>query len=509
MKTPSPQQQGYYNWIDNSTGSAVLQAVAGAGKTTTLIEGLPRMKGSKFFGAYNKKIAQEIEAKAPKMNDLTVSTLHAAGFRAWLRAAKGVQVNNNKCRDIFRDACTRQPEYKPYETCVLRLVSCAKQAVLGLLIPDSRASWEGFIDHFDIEIPSDEAQLPGLWAVTNSGRLRTATDVAISLARKTLEHSMALDMKEIDFDDMIFCPLIHSARITEYDWVMIDEAQDTNAARRALSLRMLKQGGRLVAVGDRHQAIYGFTGADANALDLIARAVSAVELGLTVTYRCPKAVVNHAHNWVQHIQAHETAPDGSVTQLEGKQLLKAVKPGDAVLCRFNAPLVEHAFALIGAGVPAKVEGREIGKGLIELARRWKVRSLGALEGKLESYLEKETAKYRVKEQESRAAAVSDKVQCLYLLIKLTREQHKGEPSDPIGALVQQIESLFADTGGNGREVVLLSTIHKSKGREWKRVYWLQTGPSKWARKDWELEQENNLCYVATTRAMSELILVQQ
>ena len=29
-----------------------------------------------------------------------------------------------------------------------------------------------------------------------------------------------------------------------------------------------------------------------------------------------------------------------------------------------------------------------------------------------------------------------------------------------------------------------------------------------ARKDWELEQEKNLCYVATTRAIEELILCQ-
>ena len=56
--------------------------------------------------------------------------------------------------------------------------------------------------------------------------------------------------------------------------------------------------------------------------------------------------------------------------------------------------------------------------------------------------------------------------------------------------------------------VVLSSIHKAKGREWNRVYWLQTGPSKWARKEWELQQETNLCYVATTRAKSALYLVE-
>jgi ATP-dependent exoDNAse (exonuclease V) beta subunit len=40
------------------------------------------------------------------------------------------------------------------------------------------------------------------------------------------------------------------------------------------------------------------------------------------------------------------------------------------------------------------------------------------------------------------------------------------------------------------------------------VFWLDragTCPSKWARQAWQAEQENNLCYVAATRSMSELI----
>ena len=66
-------------------------------------------------------------------------------------------------------------------------------------------------------------------------------------------------------------------------------------------------------VGDRHQAIYGFTGADSDSLDLIAAAVSAKQLPLTTTFRCPKAVVTYAQQYVNHIQAAETAPEGVVS----------------------------------------------------------------------------------------------------------------------------------------------------------------------------------------------------
>jgi len=491
--SPSPQQHDYLVWIVDGAGSCVLEAVAGSGKTTTLIKGLLLMPGSKFFGAYNKTIADEIKTKtdAAGVPDLTVGTMHAAGFRAWRRACAGIklEIDSDKCKKIFRAACTRNTEarYEQYESAVLALVSYAKQGAVGIVRPDDDAAWYSMIDHFDVDC-LDNPKL------------------VIALSRKTLASSIEQDRKVIDFDDMIFAPLYHKVRMYEYDWILIDEAQDTNTSRRALALAMLKRGGRLVAVGDRHQAIYGFTGADADALDLITRAVSARQMPLTVTYRCPKTVVAEAHRYVSHIQAHESAPEGRVQRgLPGGQtLITAAKPGDAILCRFNAPIIEAAFAFVAAGVPAKVEGRDIGSGLKNLARRWKVTSYAALLDKLETFVEGETAKYRAKEQESRAAAVEDKVNCLRVLIGRAAKIDPN-PVSAVEAVCTEIDQIFGDKVGSG--YVLLSSIHRSKGREWKRVFWLTTGPSPWARKDWELQQESNLCYVAITRAIEELIFV--
>lgn len=484
---PSPQQQDFFDWIVNGSGSCVLEAVAGAGKTTTLIQALSLMEGWIFFGAYNKKIADEIKAKAPAKDKLNISTMHAAGLKMWKRVVgQNIKVESNKCRDIFRDACNRYPHYRPYEGPVLSLVSYAKQAAIGAITPVADYSaWLKLIEHFDIDCCDEE-------------------DMVIKLARKTLERSIELDRTIIDFDDMIYAPLVHNVRGNEYDWVLIDEAQDTNASRRALALLMLKRGGRLVAVGDRHQAIYGFTGADADALDLIGNAVDAVRLPLTTSYRCPKAVVNYAHQFVKHIEADETAPEGIVRHSD-QPLIKQANPGDAILCRFNAPLITFAYQFIAAGIPAKVEGREIGAGLKSLARRWKIKTFEALQKKLEAYCDSEVAKYRAKEQESKAVAVEDRVTCLNILIERVRGTNP-HPVNPAEVLCAEIDKIFSDDVGT--EVVLFSTIHKSKGREWNTVFWLQTGPSKWARKEWELDQENNLCYVATTRAKSELVLIQ-
>lgn len=488
--TPSKQQAAFYDFIINGTGSCVLEAVAGAGKTTTLVEALKLMNGDVFFGAYNKAIAQEIKERVPAgiAAKVDVSTFHAAGFRFFRRVAKNVVVDANKVRNIFRDEFEG---FKAFESATLSLVSLAKQAGIGIkgLRADADAEWTALVEHFSIEVP----------VVDGEERL----DTLVKLARKTLEISVSLDMEVVDFDDMIYSPLRHNVRVWAHDWVLVDEAQDTNATRRALALKMLKKTGRLIAVGDPRQAIYGFTGADADSLDLIAQATNACRMPLTVTYRCPKAVVAYAQQWVSHIIPHETAPEGEVLHSEIDALASTAVPGDAVLCRFNAPLVANVYAFIANGVPAKIEGRDIADGLKKLAMRWKIDSLATLELRLEQYLQRETAKLIAADKEGQVALVEDKVECLRVLINRVRSL---ERTATVANLLVEIDRIFGAEGA-AHDVVTFSSIHKSKGREWHRVVWLTTGPSPYARKDWELGQESNLCYVAATRAKRTLVLM--
>jgi len=57
--------------------------------------------------------------------------------------------------------------------------------------------------------------------------------------------------------------------------------------------------------------------------------------------------------------------------------------------------------------------------------------------------------------------------------------------------------------------IILSTIHKAKGLENDRIFFLapELIPSKYATQPWQYEQEQNLFYVAVTRAKHELIYV--
>jgi superfamily I DNA/RNA helicase len=305
-------------------------------------------------------------------------------------------------------------------------------------------------------------------------------------------------------------PVLRDVNMWQNDWVLVDEAQDTNPVRLALAKKMLRPGGRLVAVGDPCQAIYGFAGADSESLNKIAKEFNAIQLPLTVTYRCPKSIVAHARQWVNHIEAHESAPEGSVTSMLREDFDKldgnALRKSDAVLCRNTAPLVALAFSLIRRRIACHVEGRDIGQGLIALAKRWKVKTVGALRGRLDGYRERETERFMAKGQEAKAAQLQDKVDTLIVIMDTLT------PSDTVDAVVKIINDLFGDTeDGKPSPSLTLCTVHKAKGREWHRVYLYGRNkfmPSRYARQDWQVEQETNLIYVAVTRAKEELIEVE-
>ena len=80
-----------------------------------------------------------------------------------------------------------------------------------------------------------------------------------------------------------------------------------------------------------------------------------------------------------------------------------------------------------------------------------------------------------------------------------------EEVESVKELRKLIEGIFSDDI-NG---IILSTIHKAKGLENDRVFFLcpELIPSRFATMDWQFEQEQNLKYVAITRAKKELIYV--
>lgn len=495
----SVQQNAFLDWIDKGTGSCVLEAVAGAGKTTTLLEGAKRLiaKGLRVaIMAYNTKIADEIKAKTKGWPNLYVGTVHSFGFAALRYRFKTIKLEKFKVANICERPDVLDGTTFPYKDNIIDLVSYAKQRALGVVgrIEDTKA-WLDIIEHFDIFADLENVSLKDI-----------PVEEIIKAAKKVLSISNTITA-EIDYDDMVYLPLVLRLPFFRNDVVMVDEAQDTNPARRALVRCVVKAGGRVIAVGDRHQAIYGFTGADADSLDLIRKDFNAIDLPMTTTFRCPKSVVKFAQKWVSHIEAHETAPEGSVSTMASADIFTRndLDGRTAILCRNTKPLVELAFSLIRRRIACKVEGRDIGTGLIKLATKWKVKTTEKLAERLEKWKEAQVTKFLAKKQEQRAQTVEDQVETLLIIIDDCNQQGKHT----VDCVVESIKGIF-DNDVQDKGILTLSTIHKSKGREWDTVLWLDrlgTLPSPYARQAWQLEQEKNLCYVAATRAKTSLVEV--
>jgi DNA helicase-2/ATP-dependent DNA helicase PcrA len=506
---PSPYQQAVIDFVAHGTGSAIVKAVAGAGKTKTIELSLPMIPESKYVSilAFNKIIADELKdriAGLAKQHDrpfarFRASTFHSMGGGAVAKRLgkpmKMLRIDDKKCRDLCERVMpvpsdmgndfSQLSEYGMYAEFITKLVGFAKGVGVGPLCPDVPASWWDLIRHHDLTLESEDA----------------TEDRAIELAQQLL----ALSNKEaqtgwIDYDDMLYLPLLWKLRIFQADWVIVDEAQDTSPVRRALAKLNLRPGGRSLWVGDPKQAIYGFTGASADAMDLIKHEFRTVELPLTVCYRCAKDVVAQAQSIVPYIEASDTAPQGTVEHLTHDDTLRLLDAHDAILCRNTAPLVSTAMRLIAGGRACKVLGKDIGVGLVNLIRKMRAKGVSQLQTKLVVYRDREVAKFMGRGEEGKAERVTDTVECLLVIA-----QNLDEQSRTIPAMVSRIEAMFSDTNG----CLILSTVHKAKGREWPRVAILEPElmPSKWARSDWQYEQELNIKYVAFTRAQQHLIFM--
>lgn len=247
------------------------------------------------------------------------------------------------------------------------------------------------------------------------------------------------------------------------------------------------------------------SGADNDSLDQIRADFRATTLPLTVTYRCPKTVVDVARRYVSHITAHGSAPDGAYTEMPFEGLPDVLQAGDAVLCRYTKYLVALCFRLIRIGKPARIEGRAIGAGLVQLARKWKVKNLDTLVERVKGWEEREVAKASEKNNDRKVIEIQDKVETLFVLIDRAMEQGIKD----VDGLCQMITGLFDDDVADKGNMITLCSVHRSKGLEFPRVFILGLDElmGRECAQPWQTMQERNLQYVAVTRAQELLVNV--
>ncbi len=529
------EQTACVQWTNNPQGHLIIEAVAGSGKTFTIIQMIANIinrwhaeghKPSKRIAlmAFNAKIRDELKHRiqfyglTKEQQDrmafdsayrehilatykglsqwVEVNTVHGFGFSAFKQAFGSRKPNTFKLSDILDPWLKSHKLSWEFSKPICTAVSIAKDSGMGLFFPNNTAEWKRLIAYHDLSWNEDK--LPFNLFLT----------LASDLFFKSLQ-----DTTKIDFNDMIYMPLEKNLPFPQFDFVFIDEAQDTNATRREVAKRMLKSSAagtgdsnlaHLVAVGDRHQAIYGFTGADNDALDILKKEFNAQELPLSTCFRCSTAVIHHAQWIVPQIKARTGAIEGHVSLVPEYNFEENLfqhgsnhaYQTSAILCRKNAPLISLAFKLLNARIPCRIEGKDIGQELIRFCKKFKPDNKPSLTLALRKHLSEQSTKLPAYKLE----LLQDKISAVTSVLSLPH-------ITSLTLFYQTLEQLFSDYDPKAPPKLTLSSVHKSKGLEWPTVYLLGRNawmPSKFATQDWMLDQEHNLTYVAITRAKETL-----
>lgn len=511
---PSKYQTAIFSWITEGRGDAVINAVAGSGKTTTLVEAAALLRSDRaLFLAFNKHIATELQQRLE--GNMTAKTIHSIGHGCLRNALPRVTVDTGKLDDICKpyaaDICTtlnkryqqelkawykavaKNPELDPPEPAPTLgvVIGMFKQLAhfIRVTLTDvkDRAAVEEMVTHFDCvddTVPFDALYYP------------------MKVILKECERLAQLGI--VDYDDMLWLPYIWGLEPNKYEWVFVDESQDLSAAQLDLVLKLRGRGGRMLFVGDKSQSIYGFAGADCESFNRIIERTQAVVLPLSICYRCPSSHIKLAQELVPEIEARDDAPEGIIEDIKHDKVCEVIQEGDLVVSRRTAPVVKLCIELIAKRIPARVRGRDIGKALTTIVKEVAKHPEFVFDDfgiYLKEYAAHKLAKLQQKRNsQAQIESFSDRIQGIEVC-------YEAFDVNTLDEFCREIEALFSDS----RSSVILSTVHRAKGLENTRVFILDPDklPLRWlGQQEWELEQELNLKYVSLTRAKESLFFIK-
>lgn len=459
----SKYQEDILSFLRERKGNLRVEAVAGSGKTTTIMKCSEICdKNGTLFVAFNRHIARYISEKQPSLN---ARTLNSYG-NEMLSACFGSRVNEKKSQNIFKEYILGNSEeakeiFRMRKGAVSRAVSLCKSNLFKEDVSDEEL--DILCEKFELDLDKSEFD----WV------------------RKILEIGNS-DPSVIDFDDQIYLPSITPMNCERFNTIFVDEAQDLNPAQIRLLGKMLSEDGILVSVGDSNQAIYGFRGADVDSMGKLESSFGMTRLPLSICYRCSKKVVENARTIVPEMEPFEDAEEGRVETVREKQGIEMLREGDLILCRTAAPLVRMAIDLISKKIPARILGRDLQRDIEPLMKH---------KDSLDSYAKEVEARYR--NRPGVLVQTLDKIDVLKAIIS----GYGKEESE----IRNGCDELFSEEGRG----VSLSTVHKAKGLEADRVFLIRPSliPHPYAVTDWQRKQEQNIKYIAYTRARKELYIM--
>lgn len=493
--TPSPYQEKIFDFIVHGNGNAVISAKAGSGKTSTCVTAIKliKPKNKVMFLAFNKSIAEELSQKLKDYPNVEVRTSHSLGFAIIRKNVEGeVELDEFKYRRYVKsniselttiDVTLTKNQLYNYIESICALVDFAR-----FNLAQTAEEVKSLAVKYDVPIFFDEC------------------DVVI----KVLEWGKT-ELNSIDYTDMVWLPveLSMNARAFQKDFIFIDECQDQSLMSIELFLKCFKRGTRFIAVGDEKQCINTFCGSSEEAFQYMKDYPKTSQFDLPICYRCPKTVVELAKTLVPDIECREDAPKGDIIE---KCWTSSLRSGDMVLCRSKAPLLKVYTKLLRKGIQCHIKGQDIGTNLKKLIEEVDIEELntnlksdGVFVRLYDNLFEIRNKLMESKGLDYQDATLTNYITNMYDMIKALTVLAENYTTKT--ELLSHIDEIFDET----REGVILSTIHKAKGLEADNVYILcnSSMPSSLAKKEWEKNAEQNLIYVAYTRAKNKLGFISE
>lgn len=465
---PTPEQALIIDAAGHTGDNILINALAGTGKTSTLelIHGV-LTKAPILYLAFNKRVVEEMEKRLearlstnPRLPAMAIRTFNSLGHRIWAKAnAKNLKVDPKKINNIFKSLVSQAPKdvqstfWEVYWD-VVHAVRLGK--ALGYIPEGKYTHVRALLSRTDFHRSLEERP-----DALTAALIDAVLAESIRLAYTGL----------IDFDDQVYMPGVFGGTFPRFPIVAVDEVQDLSPVNHAMLDKLVKSGTRLFAVGDRWQSIYEFRGAKAGSMEEAQTKYSMTSLDLSVSFRCPQAIVEAARWRVPNFKWSK--PGGTydiLPRLEGTD----IPEHSTILCRNNSPLFRMAFNLLSRGRSVSVAGSDIGPKLIGHMRK-----LGPEELSRSSTLSA-INDWEHEKLSRESSSASDMAACMRVF---------ANQASSLGLAISYAEHLFKQTGS-----IKLMTGHKAKGLEWDTVYHLDPHLCK------NTEQDKNLRYVIGTRS---------
>lgn len=491
IENPSQHQLDIFNTLLNTDKNIVVRASAGSGKTSTIVTAAKLLSPSltSCFLAFNKSIVEELKSRLPQ--NTVCKTAHSFGMTALIEHYRvNFKVSEYKNIRFIEEKLKTKTKLKEKERNALKFAFFdAINLIRMYLLPYEKKAIDQLCCKYSIILTEEE--------------LQDCIDILQRIDYYNKSFSKTKNL--IDFVDMIHLPVTNpKIRLPQFDYLFVDELQDLNDAQQYLVERMLApRTGRLIGVGDPFQSIYSFGGASGQSFEYFESKPNTVSLPLSISYRCGKKIVEEARTIYPDIQFYEKNEDGEVREGNATE----INTNDMVICRNNRPLIQLYFNLLEAGKPAVIIGRDIEVGLNKVLS--KVIDYNIREGVDRLYDQLAQMKADLRSKGVKTPSNNPKVINFYEQIRTI--EAISTHCDYMYQISDRIKEIFNE---NKKDAIKLMTIHKSKGLEADRVFLIESFegkkliPSPYANQQWELVQENNVNYVAHTRAKKALIKVK-